>query len=133
MQQSIKQDLDTADQLFRDVASEASGVFLRVRLVVLSNPFGRVPENRSTSRLPAKVEELPPDLEGLYGSMLENIRESDREQASRLFQMVHCAPEPLGTVALALRTTDVQKPSTVNTENDDDGQSTDMVTKWKVA
>jgi len=94
MQQSIKQDLDTADQLFRDVASEASGVFLRVRLVVLSNPFGRVPEN------PIDFQTSGEDWKN-YLPISRAFTGVCWEQASRLFQMVHCAPEPLGTVALA--------------------------------
>jgi len=120
MQQSIKQDLDTADQLFRDVASEASGVFLRVRLVVLSNPFGRVPEN-------------PIDFQ-TSGEDWKNYL-----PISRAFTGVCWRNGPLragttwdgGTCVCGPRT--FRSPPQSNTENDDDGQSTDMVTKWKVA
>ncbi len=114
MQQSIKQDLDTADQLFRDVASEASGVFLRVRLVVLSNPFGRVPENPIDFQTSGEDwKNYLPISRAFTGVCWRTSGNPIGSKLPACSRWSIARRNHLGRWHLRLRTTDVQKPSTV--------------------
>ena len=74
-------------EIVKNVVNQASGVFLWVKLAVVSlldglEYYDRIPE------LQARVNELPPDLEDFYLRMLKRINCRYQIQAVRLFQAV---------------------------------------------
>lgn len=89
-----------AEALMHAVASKASGGFLWVGLVVKSLLAG-LRDGEKLSRLYDRLDSLPPDLEDLFHKMLSQISDDDRKEASRLFQLVRAAREPLTVITLA--------------------------------
>lgn len=89
-----------AEALMHAVASKASGGFLWVGLVVKSLLAG-LRDGEKLSRLYDRLDSLPPDLEDLFHKMLSQISDDDRKGASRLFQLVRAAREPLTVITLA--------------------------------
>ncbi|KAK5002388.1 hypothetical protein LTR28_011487, partial [Elasticomyces elasticus] len=79
-----------ASQLFQEIISKASGVFLWVVLVVTSLLNG-LRNFDNISDLRRRLEELPPDLHALYVHMFARMEPWYRRQASQLFQLVACA------------------------------------------
>ncbi|KAK4969299.1 hypothetical protein LTR66_011696 [Elasticomyces elasticus] len=79
-----------APQLFQEIISKASGVFLWVVLVVASLLSG-LRNFDSISDLRRRLEDLPPELHALYAHMLARMEPLYRKQASQLFQLVRCA------------------------------------------
>ncbi|KAL1634474.1 hypothetical protein SLS58_010670 [Diplodia intermedia] len=89
-----------AQDLSHAVASKASGVFLWVSLVVRSLLVGLM-NGEKLSKLRSRVDSLPLDLEQLFQRMLDQIHDDDREDSSRLFQIVRAAHQPPTVMALA--------------------------------
>jgi len=78
---------DKAALLTSRLIEKAEGVFLWVSLVVQSLTEG-LENYDSMSDLLKRLEELPPDLEGLYRRMLQQIPPRYSQQAARLIQIV---------------------------------------------
>lgn len=75
-----------AVQLVQSLLDKASGVFLWVTLVVKAILKGL--NNRDNiSNLMRRIENLPPDLEHLYGHMLASVDPIYREEGSKIFQL----------------------------------------------
>lgn len=89
-----------AESILHAIASKASGVFLWVSLVVKSLLSGLTNGER-LSKLRNRLDSLPPDLENLFQRMLDQINHEDREDASKLFQIVRAALETPTIMTLA--------------------------------
>jgi hypothetical protein len=89
-----------AGNLVTEVTGKASGVFLWVRLVVLSLLEGLRDGDRIAD-LQNRLLLLPSDLEDLFLKILDRLNPLYFEQASKLFQIVHAADEPLSLVDLS--------------------------------
>jgi hypothetical protein len=87
MRSLIKQEPERAPRLVTEVVNKAEGVFLWVTLVVKSLLNGLQNYDR-ISDLQKRLDELPPDLEGLYRHMLDRISTIYLSQASRLLQLI---------------------------------------------
>ncbi|KAH8592623.1 hypothetical protein B0O99DRAFT_629379 [Bisporella sp. PMI_857] len=90
-----------AKQLVVEVTEKASGVFLWVHLVVASLLEG-LRDGDSIADLQDRLLLLPSDLENLFLKILNQLNPSYFEQASRLFQLVRAASEPLSLLSLSL-------------------------------
>ncbi|KAF2843490.1 hypothetical protein M501DRAFT_1012837 [Patellaria atrata CBS 101060] len=73
-----------------EITEKASGVFLWVRLVVNSLLEG-IREGDKISILLQRLRALPEDLEMFFQHIIEDLTDSHREEASRLFQVVDYA------------------------------------------
>ena len=81
--------------LIREIVQTSCGVFLWVSLVVKSLSEG-LTNHDGLSDLKKRLRELPPELEGLYSTMLNSIHPPFYlEQALRLLQLVYQSPTPL--------------------------------------
>ncbi|KAF2815966.1 uncharacterized protein BDZ99DRAFT_514589 [Mytilinidion resinicola] len=91
------------DLLTSEIVSKASGVFLWVVLVVKALKDGL--RNRDNVQdLLRRVDELPADLDNLYGEMLHRMDPFYKRQASMLLQMVYWSTQlPASTPMTALR------------------------------
>jgi hypothetical protein len=78
---------DKAVLLMLRLIEKAEGVFLWVKLVVQSLTEGLENYDRMSDLL-KRLEELPPDIEGLYRRMLQQIPPRYLQQAARLIQIV---------------------------------------------
>lgn len=79
-----------AHTLIEDIARKASGIFLWVSLVVRSLLIGLTNGDRIFD-LKKRLESLPPDLEGLFRRMLDNLDPLYLEHGSQLFQIIRAA------------------------------------------
>ena len=87
--------------LISEIVQTSCGVFLWVSLVVKSLSEG-LTNHDGLLDLRKRLRELPPELEGLYSTMLNSISPPFyREQASRLLQLVYQSPKPLTLVELS--------------------------------
>lgn len=90
-----------SSSLISEIVQTSSGVFLWVSLVVNSLSEG-LTNHDGLSDLQKRLQELPPELEGLYSTMLKSISPVFYlEQASRLFQLMYQSPLPLTLAALS--------------------------------
>lgn len=90
-----------SSSLVSEIVQTSCGVFLWVSLVVKSLSEG-LTNHDGLSDLQKRLRELPPELEGLYSTMLKSISPPFYlEQASRLFQLVYQSPSRLGLTALS--------------------------------
>ena len=87
MQRLEKAEPGVASGLTEGITLKASGVFLWVRLVVRSLLHG-LQDYDTQSDLLRKLDELPPDLEKLYDHMMHSMSASNRQQGSKLLQLV---------------------------------------------
>jgi hypothetical protein len=88
MKQLTARDPELASELKLEIVAKASGVFLWVRLVVISLLDGL--RNRDDIEdLKARLRELPSDLSALYTHMLRRVQPLYKQQASRVFQIYH--------------------------------------------
>ena len=84
-----------------EIVQTSSGVFLWVSLVVKSLLEGLTNHDELLD-LRKRLRELPPELEGLYSTMLNSISPPFyREQASRLLQLVYQSPRLLTPTELS--------------------------------
>lgn len=81
-----------AETLVEDVVEAANGVFLWVRLVVDSLLAGLKGRDR-ISTLQQRLRELPKDIEGMYGHMLQQVDNVYLASMSQIFQLVRVANE----------------------------------------
>jgi hypothetical protein len=88
-----------AEQLVIEVTGKSSGVFLWVRLVVLSLLEG-LQEGDCITDLQNRLLQLPSNLEDLFKNILNRLNPSHFTQASRIFQLVRVAFEPLTLLSL---------------------------------
>jgi hypothetical protein len=89
-----------AERLVIEVTGKSSGVFLWVRLVVLSLLEG-LQDGDSIADLQNRLLLLPPDLEDLFQKILNRLNPFYFRQASRIFQLVRAASEPLTLLSLS--------------------------------
>lgn len=89
-----QRNLSTADHFIESIVKKACGVFLWVRLVVASLLAGLGHGDRIED-LEKRLAALPPELEELYGLMLDQIDGFYQEHASQYFQlMASCIEQP---------------------------------------
>lgn len=89
-----------ASRLIVEVTSKASGVFLWVRLVIMSLLEG-LRDGDNIDHLHQRLLSLPSDLEQLFEKILNNLNPLYFEQASKLFQFHRAASEPLSLLSLS--------------------------------
>lgn len=90
-----------SSSLISEIVQTSCGVFLWVSLVVKSLSEG-LTNHDGLSDLQKRLRELPPELEGLYSTMLNSISPPFYlEQASRLFQLVYQSPSRMSPAALS--------------------------------
>ena len=87
MRRLEKAEPGVASRLTNGITLKASGVFLWVRLVVRSLLNG-LQDYDTQADLLRKLDELPPDLGKLYDHMMHSMNPSNREQGSKLLQLV---------------------------------------------
>lgn len=86
---------EESSNLISEIVQTSCGVFLWVSLVVKSLSEG-LTNHDGLLDLRKRLRELPPELGGLYSTMLNSISPPFyREQASRLLQLVYQSPRPL--------------------------------------
>ncbi|KAK7999567.1 hypothetical protein PG990_012167 [Apiospora arundinis] len=90
-----------ANKLLESISKKAEGVFLWVHLVVQSLLEG-LTNGDGLRDLQQRLEELPPNLEDLYTSILENLDEKYLDHASRLFQIVRACDDSPTLLRIAL-------------------------------
>lgn len=76
-----------SQQIVDNLTSKAAGVYLWVVLVVGRLRSG-LHDYDTLADLLHKIDELPPDLEKLYGHMLASLSQQNRRQSSKLLQVV---------------------------------------------
>ncbi len=81
--------------MIQEIVSNASGVFLWVRLVVASLMRG-LGHDDSIEELHARVRVFPKDLDSLYGHMIQKVDEIYKEESSRIFRLVWASLTPRG-------------------------------------
>lgn len=89
-----------AELLIGEVTEKASGVFLWVHLVVISLLEG-LRDGDNIADLQDRLLILPSDLGELFKRILENLNPLYFKQASRLFQLVRAASEPLSLLSIS--------------------------------
>ncbi|KAI8721385.1 hypothetical protein NCS52_00586000 [Fusarium sp. LHS14.1] len=94
-------------QIISDLVAKSSGVFLWVVLACRSLISG-LARNDDTAELQSRVNDLPPELEGMFQHMLNKVESRYRKQASRLLRLCYAEKEARmkaeldGTYALGL-------------------------------
>ncbi|KAH8775071.1 hypothetical protein BGZ57DRAFT_927962 [Hyaloscypha finlandica] len=83
-------DLEHCQRIVNHVTTKASGVFLRVVLVVRSLLDGLTNGDRLED-LQRRLDDIPDDLEGLFSNMLNSMEPRYYTTASELFQIFHAA------------------------------------------
>lgn len=91
---------EDAKSLVIEVTGKACGVFLWVRLVVVSLLEG-LRDGDSVADLKERLLEIPTDLEALFWRILHCLGRTYLGHASRLFQLIHAATEPLSLLTLS--------------------------------
>ena len=87
--------------LISTIVQTSSGVFLWVSLVVKSLLQGLTNHDK-LSDLEKRLQDLPPELEGLYSHMLSSINPPFyMEQGSKLLQLVYQSPTPISAAELS--------------------------------
>lgn len=79
-----------ADQLVENIASKADGVFLWVNLVVDSLQKGIKAGDR-VSDLQRRLDQLPQDLEGLFGRIIDDLDPEYLDHAVQYFQLMEAS------------------------------------------
>jgi len=79
--------------LIENIVRKASGVFLWVKLVVISLLDGMKHGDR-VSDLQRRLDSLPPDLEDLYDRILDNLDPFYLEHAAQYFSLLSVSPTP---------------------------------------
>lgn len=79
-----------ADKLVENIAAKADGVFLWVNLVVASLQKGIKAGDR-VSDLQRRLDQLPQDLEGLFGRILEDLDPEYLDHAMQYFQLMEAS------------------------------------------
>ncbi|KAK3984169.1 hypothetical protein QBC44DRAFT_385972 [Cladorrhinum sp. PSN332] len=87
--------------LIKNVVCKASGVFLWVKLVVSSLLDGMKYGDR-VSDLQKRLDALPPDLDDLYGRILDQLSPSYLEHASQYFSLMSAHGEPPSAILFSL-------------------------------
>jgi hypothetical protein len=82
----FKEEPEEAAALCQEILEKASGVFLWVSLVVRSL-LASLRNHDDIHYLRRRLSELPPELEPLYGHMLEGIEPIYWEESSKIFQI----------------------------------------------
>lgn len=100
-----------AKQLIAEVTGKASGVFLWVRLVVMSLLEG-LRDGDNITDLQDRLDLLPLELEDLFFKILDRLNPSYFEQASKLFQLVQASKEPLSLLNLGFAEDGFDKATT---------------------
>ncbi|GME60049.1 P-loop containing nucleoside triphosphate hydrolase [Neofusicoccum parvum] len=85
---------ERAQELMRDIAVKASGVFLWVSLVVDCLIQG-LADGEKVSVLYRRLNGMPRDLEGLFQKMINSINPERLEHASQIFKIVIAARQPI--------------------------------------
>ena len=88
MTRLIKQNPEEGDAILHDLVEKSCGVFLWVVLACRSLLNGFADHDR-LEELRLRVDELPPELEDMFKSMLEKIDKRHREQGSSLLRMCY--------------------------------------------
>jgi hypothetical protein len=89
----IRENLKGAENLVVEIVSKANGVFLWVKLIVVSLLNGMT-NHDDVSDLQNRLRALPTELERLYSHLLSHIEPPFYlEQASKIFQLVRAARE----------------------------------------
>jgi hypothetical protein len=104
-----------AKHLIDEVTGKASGVFLWVRLVVLSLLEG-LRDGDTITDLQDRLYLLPSDLEDLFSKILDRLNPSYFEQSSKLFQLVRASEQPLSLLSLAFAEDDFDKAMAAEVE-----------------
>lgn len=92
---------DSSKALIREIVEMSSGVFLWVTIVTRSLLKG-LTNLDGIADLQKRLRELPPELDDLFSLMLKSIKPKFYlEQASRIFQLVYHATDPLTTIDLS--------------------------------
>lgn len=79
-----------ADNLVSNIAAKADGVFLWVNLVVASLQKGIQAGDR-ISDLQRRLDQLPQDLEGLFGQILDDLDHEYLDHATQYFQLMEAS------------------------------------------
>lgn len=79
-----------SDNLVRNIAAKADGVFLWVNLVVASLQKGIKAGDR-VSDLQKRLDQLPQDLEGLFGRILDDLDPEYLDHAMQYFQLMEAS------------------------------------------
>lgn len=85
-----KSDPEYADKIIAQVVEKSSGVFLWVVLACRSLSEGLVADD-SIADLQQRVDELPPELQNLFGHVLLKIERRYRGQAAKYLRIMHKA------------------------------------------
>jgi hypothetical protein len=89
------------NKLVEDVATKASGVFLWVVLTVKSLLEGLANGDRPQD-IQERLDLIPPDLEGLFRRILDNLDPRYIKHSSQLFQIFSAAKKPPTVLCMAL-------------------------------
>jgi hypothetical protein len=89
-----------ARHLILEVIGKASGVFLWVRLVIVSLLEG-LRDGDGIADLQERLDRLPSDLQALFSNILGRLSPEYFSQASKLFQLVRASSEPLSLLDLS--------------------------------
>lgn len=116
------QELDpgNAQKLVTEVQEKASGVFLWVRLVVMSLLEG-LRDGDTMTHLREKLRELPPDLENLFRKILDQLEPPHLREASRILRVaLATSDEPISLLAISFVDQNIQEAfsSDIQTEGD---------------
>jgi hypothetical protein len=90
MLQLAEDDPLSTSMLVEEIVEKADGVFLWVELVIKSLMAGLTNYDH-ISRLRKRLRDLPPDLERLYGYMIDSIDPFYQEDAAVIFQLFRAA------------------------------------------
>lgn len=96
-----RQDPEFINSLVDNVVRKASGVFLWVKIVVSSLLDGLKCGDR-VSDLQKRLDALPPDLEDLFGRILDQIDPIYLEHASQYFSLMSACREPPSAILFSL-------------------------------
>jgi hypothetical protein len=80
--------------LLGSIAKKSSGVFLWVTVAVASLLAG-VLDGDCREGIQSRLEELPPDLEGLFERIFDSIEAHHKAEAAKIFRLVYAVREPL--------------------------------------
>lgn len=116
------QELDPggAQKLATEVKEKASGVFLWVRLVVMSLLEG-LRDGDTMTHPREKLRELPPDLETLFREILDQLEPPHLHEASRILRVaLATSEEPISLLAISFVNQSIQEAfsSEIKTEKD---------------
>lgn len=91
---------NSAQILIAEVLEKASGVFLWVRLVVMSLLEG-LRDGDTMADLLERLRDLPSDLENLFQKIFDGLTSKHRQQASRLIRIILASERPFTLLSLS--------------------------------